>query len=107
MLRKILCFLAPTQKRRNPVAEVVFPAFECDGMFVSSADMAELQHHLTMGIYHRERIEAAAARCCEILGVDPREDCIERDWANQIAMHGTDPATVIFHLIGFRKDLSC
>lgn len=75
----------------------------CDGQFVTRGDLASLQYHLTMGVYHRERMEAAAAQCCEILGVDPHEDSIPRDWCNEIVYHGTDPALVIQRINQFRS----
>jgi len=68
----------------------------------SEARLNRLNYHKLMGVYHRERLEAHAARCCEEFGVDPNADSVERDWCNEIVYHGTDPAIVVRSIENYR-----
>lgn len=43
----------------------------------------------------RNELEAMAAECCKLLGVDPESESIDRDWCDEIVFHGTAPILVI------------
>jgi hypothetical protein len=95
MLKQLVRWLKSStyEVPQEPGSEVVITS--CGARFVTASQMAQLQHHLTVGIYYREQVEAAAAECCRILGVNPNSDSVERDWASEIVLCGTDPQIVI------------
>lgn len=77
----------------DPVVAVI------NGHVITQANVDELQYRLTAGYRLREQQELHAQECCFVLGVNPHEDSIERDWCNEIVLHGTDPAVIIQRLL--------
>lgn len=62
-----------------------------------------LIHLHARGRQLHEQLEAVAAECCDVMGVDPSSDTIERDWCDEIALHGTDPTTVFNRVMSLRR----
>lgn len=54
-----------------------------------------LTHLHARGSLLRNELEAMAAECCTLLGVDPESESIDRDWCDEIVFHGTAPTLVI------------
>jgi len=67
-------------------------------------DKERLTHIHARAKLMRNELEAMAAECCMILGVDPDRDSYERDLCNEIVLHGFEPETVIQKLKELRSE---
>jgi len=65
---------------------------------ITETGMSKLQTMHGMSGYFREMTEQAAAKCCEILGIDPTTDSVARDIAEEIVLHGTPVDEVVAKL---------
>lgn len=90
----------PGERLAMPDEAPIYPAtlIVCRGKRLSYNEYNELKHIHALGIHYREQMEASAARCCEILGIDPEIDSVDRDFASDIVFNGTNPKDAITHL---------
>lgn len=73
---------------------------------MSYADkIKRLQRLATTAAHYREQMEGLAAECCQVMGVDPESETVERDWFDEIVFHGTDPADVYSRLKKLNRHL--
>ena len=68
--------------------------------------LAELQRLRILGAHYREQMAGAAAQCCELLGVDPDDDSVMRDWCDEIVLHGADPQMAIDRIHKHRQEVA-
>jgi hypothetical protein len=76
----VVCYL---MSRAEPMPDEI-PPFE-----IPAVNLAELNTIRLRYFERNEQAEADAARACALLGIDPRAKTSERDWADEIALHGS------------------
>ena len=68
-----------------------------------SEQLEKLTRLKLSGVRHHEIIEALCAEACVTLGVDPVTESTERDWCEEIVLHGTEPKIVIDRIVALRN----
>lgn len=71
------------------------------------ATLQRLEDLHNRGAWMREQQEAAAAECCELLGVDPDGGGYETDIASEIIYMGMPVGTALDHIIKNRERRQC
>lgn len=75
------------------------------GRVLRQSDIDELNYFRTMGRYHHEQLESFAASACQVIGVNPDAETMERDWCNEIVYHAQDPLNAINQINARREQL--
>ena len=52
----------------------------------------------------RKQQDALAAEVCELCGIDPNADTLERDWCNEVVYDGKEPDLLMQQLQSVGKD---
>lgn len=97
MIRKLCEWLYGDEPHDPPQPPITFAP-----TVVYLATIDRLEHLYTLAYQHRERMEAEAAECCQLFGVDPDEDSLEADWCREIIYQGTDVMVVLDRIEALR-----